>query len=633
MPWRSSSGRLVLAVLVSMFAAIVATGLAASTASSLLSAQEPALQFGGAYSGLGARRQRLIDDWVARFNQVTGQNVDAGAFYDTFIKFSTKTTFDAVTHALMTTSLTDPSGASLGDALDLVERVDTVKGQVPGGSGDRQFRMYAIMEHGARGVLERSREFARGRDNTVYHKGYPLNFREQGGAPSIQISMALDGRHADIDVDYRSPSFPAAMFNGHLTAANSDVRMGDNFDRHSARWNGLQNWWRSFLGVRVSRAPADVVPDASFVLPVKPRAGARPIDAMVDDFLTAWLVEGDIIAAMGSVSERAYACLAADSDDPAAFDRGMAAAQLMTRMKVAYEALGRHGSLEGLTVGVRLGTPALNVVTQPHHAQYVIYAVPDDVAAQFDCARQLAPAAPVKAQRVYGTYYGSVFHIAGPVRGGTVALLWAKDKGYWKIVSWRTDIEEEDDKVPPAGAPPDAPIIRVKADAALVAAARGFLESWLVRKDADKAFPYLSPESYGCYNASRSAGAPAAASPADAGRLIRAALERGGGAAGNVRSLDTVVAAAEPVHAAVRLMEHTSSRTFTLVSYPDGLQDVAGCAVAASQFNADGPHVYGNVFGMNVRFVTGAGEGPVMRTVWVKTADGWRITAYYIEYP
>jgi hypothetical protein len=85
-------------------------------------------------------------------------------------------------------------------------------------------------------------------DNTVYHKGYPINYRGQQGTPSIQISIAMDGRLADVDVDYRASFFPVSLFNGHLSAANSDVRAGDNAERHAGRWTGYQNWWRSFFG-------------------------------------------------------------------------------------------------------------------------------------------------------------------------------------------------------------------------------------------------------------------------------------------------------------------------------------------------------------------------------------------------
>src|SRR4029453_5414392 len=174
-----------------------------------------------AYSELDERRRLLLDDWVARFDKATGQSLDARSFYDEILGFSTKTTFDAVTHALMTTPLTDASGQKFSDGLALIERVDTIKGEVSGASGDRQFRMFVRLTPKAREMLERSQEFKHGIDNAVYHKGYPLNYREQSGAPSIQVSIALDGRQADVDVDYRSPSFPVLFFNGHLGASNS----------------------------------------------------------------------------------------------------------------------------------------------------------------------------------------------------------------------------------------------------------------------------------------------------------------------------------------------------------------------------------------------------------------------------
>ena len=137
---------------------------------------------------------------------------------------------------------------------------------------------------------------------------------------------------------------------------------------------------------------------------------------MVYDFLQAWLIEGDVVATMGYVSERAYACLAQDSDDPSDFDRGMAPFQLMTQLKAARDELGPHSSLDGLTVGSRLARPALRVVRQPHDAQFVIYAVPDDVAAAFDCESQLTPGDARKVPRVYGHYYGATFFVTGTQR-------------------------------------------------------------------------------------------------------------------------------------------------------------------------------------------------------------------------
>ena len=248
-------------------------------------AQDPQPKFGGKYAELDERRQQLIAGWIGRLEKTTGQSIDAAQFYDEVVSLSTKTTFAAVTHALMTTPLTDAGGATLGDALTLVERIDVVRGEVTGERGDHQFRIYVRLTADAIDKLSRSQQFKRGADNSVYHKGYPINYRGQGGTPSIQISIATDRRNADVDVDYRASSFPAALFNGHLTSSNSDVRAGSNYDKHLNRWTGFQNWWQGFFGVRLERPAEDE--GASRSLSALPRAGKKDIDVMAEDFLQA----------------------------------------------------------------------------------------------------------------------------------------------------------------------------------------------------------------------------------------------------------------------------------------------------------------------------------------------------------
>lgn len=79
-------------------AAWIAT-IAASAGQDPGASQTPS-QPGADYASLGPRRQRLIDDWVKRFNTLTRRNLQPAAFYDSEIKLSTKTTFDAITYAL-----------------------------------------------------------------------------------------------------------------------------------------------------------------------------------------------------------------------------------------------------------------------------------------------------------------------------------------------------------------------------------------------------------------------------------------------------------------------------------------------------------------------------------------------------
>jgi hypothetical protein len=594
--------------------------------------QEKPLRFGGDYAELGARRQHLVDNWVARVVKVTRQQIEPAAFYDDLVNVSTKTTFDAVTHALMTTPLTDEAGASLGDALSIVGEVDAVRGEVAGARGDHQFRIYVLLAEDAVDRLKRSREFKRGADNAIYHKGYPINYREQGGAPSIQVSIALDDRHADIDVDYRSSSFPLVLFNGHLTSSNSDVRAGNNFDRHVNRWEGFQNWWRSFFGVRERNAAESAEAATPLALPKAPRAGKAPIDVAVSDFLQAWLVEGDIVAAMGYISERSYACLARNSDDPASFDRGVAPFQLMMNLKAAHDAAGAHESLDGLIVGTRFTIDGLKVVQQPHHAQFVLYSVPDDIAANFDCENELGLGKPPKASREYGHYYGATFYLHGS-EDLPVALLWSRVGDYWKLVSWKAGVDEE--STPAPDPVPEEKSVRVPADPTFVAAARSFLENWLVKKDLDAAFRFIAPQAYACYNLERGSDAPEAVSDEDAGRKLRAGLESVATKVGRARSLGDVLSAVEPVHPAVRVMDHAASSVFTLTSVPDALADSAECAARARGDVAPHPLplVYGQARGTLVRFATHSGDAPVLRLLWRKQDGAWRITSYGIEMP
>jgi hypothetical protein len=177
--------------------------------------------------------------------------------------------------------------------------------------------------------------------------------------------------------------------------------------------------------------------------------------------------------------------------------------------------------------------------------------------------------------------------------------------------------------------------MRIRADPSFVQAARSFFEIWLVRKDYDAAFAYLSPKMYGCYDLERGQEESASTSLEDAGRRLRADLETSGKAVGPQRSLDPVIAAAEPVHQAIRVMDHPYARLFSLSSIPNALADAAECAARASGSIVPDPLPleYGNGFGTTMRFKTRSGDAPVLRLLWRKENGGWRITSYAVELP
>ena len=142
------------------------------------------------------------------------------------------------------------------------------------------------------------------------------------------------------------------------------------------------------------------------MVPRVPRAKNANVEVMANDFLTAWLVEGDIVAAMGYVSDRSYACLARDSNEPAAYDYGLAPLLLSMALKSAHASLAPQASLDGLVVATPVANPGLRLVGQPHSARFTMYRVSNEVAASFDCESQLTLAVSSKAMAMLGTHYG-----------------------------------------------------------------------------------------------------------------------------------------------------------------------------------------------------------------------------------
>src|SRR3954453_18462462 len=88
-------------------------------------------EFGGTYERLRPEKRKLVDDWFYRYNQRTHKHLSPEAGYNT-VPVSVRTTFEAVTHALMTTRLTRQNAEGPSTALDLVQAIETVRGRSPG---------------------------------------------------------------------------------------------------------------------------------------------------------------------------------------------------------------------------------------------------------------------------------------------------------------------------------------------------------------------------------------------------------------------------------------------------------------------------------------------------------------------
>jgi hypothetical protein len=374
---------------------------------------------------------------------VKGDNASRGSQYTAEQGFdrltiSEQTTFYGVTHALMNSRLTDAQGASLGTALDRVASIERIAGQYVGRAGDEQFRLYVDMKPDTRDVLEKSREFFRDHENTVYHVGYPHSYRQVGKEPNIQVSLSEDGQRADIDVDYRASKSPRSMFNGHLTSANSDIRVGENSTKHGARWTGLITWWQAFGRL------AEAMPDQPDLLsldrpdaPSTPLPPDRPMSAAPDrvedavqEFLTDWLVRLQYDQALQFLSSRAFACVTLDDDARGqVLDAAAARRELRRIMEYSADKLGAHANLTSVAIAVTPRDPTRVVVEHAFRREFLLTPLTEAQAKPFLCDG--GAAAPTG-----GEYFGAVFQfrIAG---GAALGLLWTRQDGAWKLVAYR----------------------------------------------------------------------------------------------------------------------------------------------------------------------------------------------------
>jgi hypothetical protein len=580
-------------------------------------AQTQPPRLGGSFSELDVKQQGLMRRWAEEYKAIIHREINVEEVYDK-LPLSARTTFQAVTHALMNSRLTSKDGRPMGTALDLVDVVERVAGQVPNARGDHQFRVYVYLKPGALNKLYAAKEFEREHDNTVYHVGYPINFRQIGGVPSIQVSIARTGKRADIDVDYRSSAGVKALFSGHLTSANSDVRAGGNGTTHNRRWNGLPDWWHDLMSVFVQSAPKIETTE----IPVAAREtdlAKAPLPDAIHGYLSEWLIERRPEQLLPLFSIKAYPCIAEFGGDSRP-DSKMALLRILRRLEERSAALGPLKTLEGVVTPVSYPLPDSVPVSHAHQDLFSVRQVPDDVGWALDCRirykLQLAESIPRPSHQLNGTYVVSM-RIRDPKEPESFLVqTWKQEHGEWRIVAFeikRKAITPPQDLL----AAFDRPPAKSSLPAQFATSARELLELWLIKKDPSAATQYFLASARLC--GERSETGP--------DQAVRTFLDQIAQNAYPDKQLEGVISSVEVDHHEIKPLRHANPSAFFVGELSGDLLRTRSCASTATSGNVPGARMV-----TAFRLVQPGGEeGGVVTLYWQTYQDRWRVFAYGVS--
>jgi hypothetical protein len=461
-----------------------------------------ALELGRSYAELRPEQVRLIDSFIRSYNATTGSALVPQQVYDN-ARLSIRTTFDAVTHALLNAKMTDAQGKSLGRAIDLVSAVDQVMGEESGAGGDVQFRLYVYLKPNAVDVLSRSQEFFHDKDNSVYHKGFPICYRLKNGPPSIQFSISRDHKMSDVDVDYRSSGFPKALVNGHLSAANSDVRAGNNLARHDDRWLGLNGWWRNVFGQlgRGGAPPKENANERLGNIPMNPGVEAdQGVDKSAHDFLQSWVVAKEPNKSVAYFSRRSYPCLevlAQKGTKPV--PQGMIRLQTMKAMQKYSDGLSAVNSVSDVFQPAEKWSQKLKPAKNAYLSEFRLVSLPSDMGQDEECISVPDGESNKKPEKYFATAFRAT---KGDSRGKVMSLLWAQEGGYWKIIAVRIEDGNDAGLVPQNSAAAAVPAVEepqnISGDPALLKDVTQFYQSWIVKRNVSEASRFASQRSFQC---------------------------------------------------------------------------------------------------------------------------------------
>jgi hypothetical protein len=442
---------------------------------------------------------------------------------------------------------------------------------------------------------------------------------------------------SDIDVDYRAGGFPKGLVSGHLTAANSDVRAGNNLDRHDSRWSGLNGWWREVFGLLGSggKPPKETATEKLGRIPLNPAVkGDQGIDKSAHDFLKSWVVDKQPNLSVAYFSRRSYPCLEAISrKNRKQAEPGMVRLQAVMAMDKFNTTLTTVNSVGDVFEPADQWLPELKEVKNAYASEFRLVSVPSDIGADEEC---VAVQDDESGKRPQEKYFGTALTSKQGGSGNkTMALLWAQEGGYWKIIAIRMEDSSDAGIIPgkvAATAPAEEEPKSIAGDPGAVKDITQFYQTWVVKRGSAQASKFVSQRSYACLRAP-SAEEKSLAPPA----RVRSALDRVLARIPQEANLFKLMSSVQPVNDLLRPVEQENSKAFAIMAVPDQMADSFLCqnrhlAEKTPELKpVDGK--YGTYYLSASRMNFGEEQSPALLLLWTKEKAGWKVVAWAVEVP
>jgi hypothetical protein len=422
-----------------------------------------------------------------------------------------------------------------------------------------------------------------------------------------------------------------------LSAANSDVRAGNNLDRHDARWSGLNGWWRDVFGLlgNGGKPSPENSTESLGHIPLNPGVKAdQGVDKSAHDFLQSWVVEKQPNKSVAYFSRQSYPCLEATAQKSRhSAPPGMIRLRTLMLMQNFSDSVGAANSVANVFEPAGKWSQALKETKNAYASEFLLVAVPADMEPDERCAPALSEASGNHSKE---KYFATVFRgKQGDGRNKVMTLLWAKEGDYWKIIAIRLEDGSDAGIVPSNAAVQAEPSVEeprnIAGDPTAEKDILEFYQTWIVKRDVIRASTFASPRSYECLpSPSKDQQKMTPIARIQSG--LQQPLERIPSGA----NLSDMMTTLQPNNDLLPPVQHEDSKAFAIMAVPDQMASSFLCQHRQLESAPDltpADAKYGAYYLSASRLNYGEEESPALLLLWSKEEAGWKVIAWAVELP